>query len=151
MAEIKTCLKCNNARLIEEFRPHQGKRHPWCRPCEKIYARNYYRQNSEEIRSRRGPSYSPHAWRKHKYGLTPEGFTALYVSQDGRCAVCQTSKTSRELDVDHCHETGKVRGLLCGPCNRGIGQLKDDPSLVMAAAIYIAKDKYASSEGLFFA
>lgn len=62
------------------------------------------------------------------YGLQPGGYDMLLELQDGHCAICRraTGKT-RRLSVDHDHKTGKVRGLLCRPCNTLLGHLRDDP------------------------
>ena len=64
-------------------------------------------------------------------------------SQNGVCAVCKTKpdfKTwKKRLSIDHCHVTGRVRGLLCDPCNSGIGMLKDDPSILENAIKYLAR------------
>ena len=72
--------------------------------------------------------------RRRKYGLEPEQHAALVSSQNGRCAIC---RRKQKLLVDHCHQTGQVRGLLCGPCNTAIGMLDDDPDLLIAAAAYV--------------
>ncbi len=82
-----------------------------------------------------------------KYGLTPEEYAAMLVAQGGVCAVCRRAEfavnkvhgTPLRLTVDHCHETGRVRGLLCGNCNRAAGMLRDDPVLVRALAAYLEK------------
>jgi hypothetical protein len=63
-------------------------------------------------------------------------FNEMKKAQRGRCAICRrTSK--RELHIDHCHKTGKVRGLLCSACNPALGAFKDDPKLLMAAVRYL--------------
>lgn len=64
----------------------------------------------------------------------------MYLEQKGVCLVC--GEASREtLNVDHCHTTNKVRGLLCGACNRAIGLFRDDPEIIAKAAIYVARFK----------
>src|SRR6266496_2487695 len=71
------------------------------------------------------------------YGLTPEEFDTLLASQDGRCAICrsETPKSRRNGTwcVDHDHETGRIRGLLCTACNRALGLFGDDLVVLEAA------------------
>jgi hypothetical protein len=72
------------------------------------------------------------------YRLSPTEYAGLLVAQDDRCAICRRPRADvGELEVDHDHATGAVRGLLCGPCNRGIGQLGDDLERVRAAVAYL--------------
>lgn len=64
----------------------------------------------------------------------------MLAAQGGACAICQTppeDPRGYRMHVDHCHSTGQVRGILCGPCNRGIGNLDDDPERCIAAAEYL--------------
>lgn len=76
--------------------------------------------------------------RKTKYGLTLAQFDAMLVAQGFECAICSTPLTDgRRTSVDHCHATGKVRGLLCGHCNSGLGFFKDSPDKLFAAATYL--------------
>jgi hypothetical protein len=78
------------------------------------------------------------AKRAKKFGITIEEWDAMYEAQYGKCYLCGNGRGDyHELSVDHDHETGKIRSLLCGACNMGIGQLKDDPELLERAAIYI--------------
>jgi hypothetical protein len=72
-----------------------------------------------------------------KYGLTPEQFRDMEVGQAGRCLVC-LRVPPKPLHVDHDHETGRVRGLLCGPCNRMLGLARDDSGLLARAARYVS-------------
>lgn len=69
------------------------------------------------------------------YGLTPEQFRALFDAQNGLCAICQ--EPMEDPHVDHSHETGKVRGLLCARCNSGLGFFKDDPEALLRARLYL--------------
>ena len=75
------------------------------------------------------------------YGLTPEGFKILHEKQRGLCAICERPQTSncrkQQLNIDHCHKTRKVRGLLCDKCNIAIGLLGDDVKLLRSAIRYL--------------
>jgi hypothetical protein len=83
---------------------------------------------------------------KRSYKLTPEGYEQMLENQSGGCAICGDKCSSgRRLAVDHDHNTQKVRGLLCGACNRGIGLLKDDPSLAKKASEYLLKHRMLDS------
>ena len=70
-------------------------------------------------------------------------FNKLFTEQDGCCAVCNKhqSEMNRAISVDHDHETGQVRGLLCGACNRAIGILKDSADTLDKAATYLRRSK----------
>ncbi len=90
---------------------------------------------------------------KAKYNMTPEDWVALYEKQGGRCAVCRregdmlqllTSRkvpSDRRLCVDHEHASGKVRGLLCVPCNAGIGNARENPEILDQMKSYLAEHK----------
>jgi hypothetical protein len=77
------------------------------------------------------------------YGLTIADYDHMFARQNGRCAICKQTQSStlrgkpRMLSVDHDHSTGKIRGLLCNLCNRGIGALRDSPMLLSAAIEYL--------------
>jgi hypothetical protein len=72
------------------------------------------------------------------YGVEPGWYQRMYEAQRGLCYICQRAngKTKR-LAVDHDHKTGEVRGLLCGPCNKYLGLLRDDPKLLQRAIMYL--------------
>jgi hypothetical protein len=73
-----------------------------------------------------------------KYGLSREQYEALLLAQDGRCAICSSTRSAkRRLAVDHDHETGAVRALLCVPCNAGLGGFGDRADLLEKAALYL--------------
>jgi hypothetical protein len=74
-----------------------------------------------------------------KYGLTVERFHEMIIAQSGRCAICGEAFTyaQRGLNVDHDHDTGRVRGLLCARCNIGLGAFKDRPEILEAALLYL--------------
>jgi hypothetical protein len=90
--------------------------------------------------------------RRYVYGVTNDELEQMLIAQDGRCALCPRDiafdhpRRSRRPNVDHDHSTGKIRGLLCLPCNTGIGLLQDSPSLLEKAAAYLRKHAYALDE-----
>jgi hypothetical protein len=70
------------------------------------------------------------------FGLTPEDLDALIASQGGVCAICRDAEPEH---IDHDHESGQIRGVLCGPCNMGLGLFKDQPVRLRAAAAYLKR------------
>src|SRR3546814_8498245 len=74
-----------------------------------------------------------------KYGITMSEFEAMLERQGRVCAIChgQPNGPGKRFHVDHCHNSSKVRGLLCGKCNTAIGLLNDDPQLAESAAAYL--------------
>lgn len=77
-----------------------------------------------------------------KYGISPEQFEEMLVAQGGVCAGCRkTCTVFSRLSVDHDHDTGKVRGLLCSACNRAVGGLKHDPETLLRLAAYLTVDR----------
>ena len=73
---------------------------------------------------------------RRKYGITVADYEAIREAQQGRCALCGAMPTE-SMHVDHCHKTGRVRGLLCGHCNKGLGLFRDDPELLRRAIAYL--------------
>lgn len=91
---------------------------------------------------------------KRNYGITLVEYNEMLEIQEGLCAICGNPETSRDhrtkelraLAVDHNHDTGEVRGLLCGDCNTGIGLLQDDIELLLNAIDYLKMPKRTPSE-----
>jgi hypothetical protein len=88
------------------------------------------------------PTYKPQGSRAHtlwkKYRMTTEQYDRLLASQDGGCAICGARPPSdRSLAVDHCHERFVIRGILCQPCNVGLGNFKDNPETMQKAIQYL--------------
>jgi hypothetical protein len=95
----------------------------------------------------KNPEYEGNHKLKIRYGITTEKYTELLAIQEHRCAICgneeiavhNKTKKIQKLAVDHCHKTGKVRGLLCQDCNRGIGLFHEDISRLRKAIDYLVK------------
>jgi hypothetical protein len=105
----------------------------------KIYSLRQSRKNRhkprvkftpEELKERRREQ-----WLIRAYGLTVASFDKLLNTQGNKCAICR--ETSLKWVVDHCHNNGKVRGILCPTCNMAIGLLKNSPSVAEQARIYL--------------
>lgn len=97
----------------------------------------------------------PEASRRHRrrvarYDITLEEYAALYLGQLGACGICHSPADFADLVVDHDHDTGAVRGLLCGRCNVGIGFLRDNPSVLEAAIEYLTAPPAADLASQWF-
>jgi hypothetical protein len=140
----KTCSGCTTAKPLAEFyrskRSGDGYQYR-CKDCSRSTLRKWQEDNREHhnLATSQWRQSNPDAIRAHKrkwkYGLTQEAFDALMDAQGGTCAICGVIMAPP--CVDHCHSSGRVRGLLCSPCNLGIGQMRDDPSILIAAADYL--------------
>ena len=98
---------------------------------EQEYGAEYREVNKETLRSRE---------LKRKYGISIEDYELMFKSQKGLCGICYLPSGDRNFDIDHCHSTGKVRGLLCRSCNVMIGHSKDDPILLLGAVDYLQRN-----------
>jgi hypothetical protein len=85
---------------------------------------------------------------KKMYGITLAEYQMMYETQQGVCAICAQPETAvdakgavRFMPVDHCHQTNKIRALLCSACNKALGGFKDDPEILRRAAEYIEKHR----------
>lgn len=136
----KTCPNCKEEKELSEFykfnRKDSDGRQCWCKVC----------MNSREREKKTSEFYRKHDL-KRKFGITQEDYEKILESQNGVCSICECEEStkhrykegSQNLAIDHCHETGIIRGLLCSNCNRGIGMFKDNPKFLISAAEYLNK------------
>ena len=109
-----------------------------CKPCLRIRDRTRYKRDTAKRKKS-----AKWAALKFRYGLAKDQWDALLQSQDGKCAICrkilaaESPGPSDRACVDHAHEDGKVRGMLCNPCNAGIGHFMDSSAIAQAAADYL--------------
>lgn len=118
-----------------------------CRACQRKTGKLRYVGPQGRVKSRINSlrKYWPHLTGKECL----QEYERLRLLQDNKCAICGKPETEidkkynkiKDLAVDHCHKAGAVRGLLCSSCNRGLGQLKDDPEVCLKAAAYLVKHK----------
>lgn len=163
----KLCARCGETKQVEEFPERKGRkdgRHPYCRPCEQQYHREYRKKNREALNKKRAayhrrryaenPEYYRNRiksddpavkkrreeyMRRFRYGLEPEDFNRMVAEQNGLCAICGGPPGKKGLVVDHCHTTGEVRALLCMQCNIGLGSFKDDLEVMATAIAYLRR------------
>ena len=115
----------------KEKRKEYYKKHP-----EKL------KESQQKYRARPDIKKIDRGYNLKKYGITLEEYDLLLEMQKGVCAICgklpdETNTNNKYLHVDHCHDTGKIRGLLCNPCNMALGLFKDNPLFVRKAADYL--------------
>lgn len=135
---LKTCTQCAIEKPIENFRVNSKGSFMWCEECHTKLGQ----KSMQEWRSK-NPKKAAYNRRRSllvKYNLTPEEYTYLVMEQGGVCAVC--SQVSSPLYVDHDHNTGTVRGLLCQKCNSGIGFLGDSLEGLEKAVSYLKNTSY---------
>lgn len=117
-----------------------------CRPCHKAAGDRWRKANPEKHnRLARLPEYRKQfrvyrkKWAlKNRYGITLEQYEAMAESQGSVCLICKGNQSAhRSLVVDHCHKSGKIRGLLCDPCNIGLANFRDNPESLIRAAEYL--------------
>ena len=111
------------------------------------YRRDYYIKNREKILARTNARKKANRQReanyqlKRNYGLTVDQYNAMFEAQKGCCSICgrHQSTLPTRLCVDHNHQTGQVRGLLCPQCNKGLGHFQDSKDLLVNALTYMNK------------
>jgi hypothetical protein len=129
---VKVCPVCSTEKSVEEFKLNTSGVPGWCKPCTTEKMRGYQAARRSENKERLAD------WnRKTRYNLTPEEYTYMVIEQGGKCAICKD--VSDGLCVDHDHNTGEVRGLLCRKCNTGIGMLQDNLENLKNAVAYLAQ------------
>jgi transposase-like protein len=149
--DTQQCPRCKKHLDPATFGGASGRRHRSCLPCREL-AREVNRRHRDKI----GPAGVRAANLRVKYGISVEEYEALRVRQDFRCAICKRhedeipasmsgrprsdglpSAESFTLGVDHCHDSRRVRGLLCVGCNAAIGHFRDNEQALLGALAYL--------------
>ena len=153
LLETRVCRVCKKQKnLLDEYylsRKDPTKKSSYsyeCKECTVARTVEYNKENSETVRAQ---------YLKRQYGLTFEEFDAMLSKQDNCCAICGTDKPSknrgrtRRFHVDHCHTTGKIRGLLCKSCNIALGEVEDNIHILKSMIQYLEsheQDRHAGDE-----
>lgn len=124
-----TCIKC-------------GKDNTEVRFCKRADANTYYRTCNSckaKVAKKRSREQIRDSQYRNLYGITLEQYLLMAKNQEHKCLLCGTlqSELRRDLFVDHCHATGRIRGLLCHACNVGLGLFKDNKELLSKAIAYL--------------
>jgi hypothetical protein len=132
-APVKVCKDCGQEKPLADFYKSGKYFQPRCKPCHSKKTIAWMKANpkSRDATTRK-------VRLKKKYGLTVEAYEAMEAAQGGKCFLCGNEHKRRKLNVDHCHTTGRVRGLLCDKCNLAIGLLEDNPMLAEKFKEYLA-------------
>lgn len=130
---MKLCTKCGLDKPTTNFYARSDTKHKifsWCKSC---HSRTYFERKKQNPQAYYESRMKAHY--KSKYGLALADVQQLYDKQKGQCAICR-HKTER-LEIDHCHTTGKIRGMLCHQCNSAIGHLGDSTHQIIRALFYL--------------
>jgi len=120
----RKCSRCFQVKQKIDFTNYDWKlSSPYCKFCRKKNSTKDYHKNRSHL--------------KNRFGMTVEQYESMLISQNNCCAICSSPPTNKRLSVDHCHNTGKIRGLLCMSCNQAIGMLKDDIKILKKAISYL--------------
>lgn len=148
----KLCPKCQCVKSTDDFHMKKGKLTSWCKECRRQTHKEWYAKPENKERAKRNVK----AWAERNvfkefnrnlqrmYGLNYIQYITMVANQKNKCAICEVTfaeKKALRPHVDHCHSTGKVRGLLCSSCNIAIGLLKDDGDKIRKAADYVERNR----------
>lgn len=159
----KKCTKCGEVKPLDDYSRDKSTKDglsKYCRLCRNMYHKRWRTNNNQRSREfaanwrRRNPQkvkeYNESlkndpekimAMRNHhykrNYGITLLDYNRIFTKQLGRCAICNRKDDKNYLVVDHCHKGGIIRGLLCQPCNKGLGFFKDSPLNLEKAIDYL--------------
>jgi len=167
--QVKICSTCKINKPIEEFKRDRNRkdgRYPICKNCDKLYAKKRRERYPNDHRIANKKCYDKNKkkyhetgkkWKKknpdkvriyekkcelRRYGITLDEYTKLAARQGNVCGICSSQQIKRYkyLTVDHCHKTGKIRGLLCATCNLALGLLGDSLKDIHNILQYLEKN-----------
>lgn len=137
----KICTVCKEEKPLDEFynvkRSKDGKSYR-CKECDNKAGKAY-----KELHRDRVKILHRNARDRYRHGIEPEDYERMHTEQNGVCAIClqeaPINVQHQRLVIDHCHTTGKIRGLLCHKCNQALGLFKDNVNYLANAIEYLRK------------
>ena len=136
---IKFCKSCRIEKPLAEFykstKVKGGEKYytdSLCKSCKAIKNKTWFKANREKANR-----YNVKSKLKLRYNISTNEYDAMIVKQNNLCAICNQSQKRRNLAVDHCHKTNKVRGLLCDKCNLALGLINENLNVVDAIKSYL--------------
>ena len=165
--ELFTCVVCREPKTRESYGIKRAKRRSTCKQCVNSQIRKcidkqraddpvgYKKRRCEYSKDWRlkNPELFAACCRKYqmrrKFGIGPEEFLTILAAQGGACAICKSDVSGcRDWSIDHDHETGAIRGLLCSACNLGLGKFRDCRESLMRAVRYLESGGAHVSEAI---
>ena len=164
---MKACRICEQDKPLTEFTKQKNSKDGLdnrCRPCRAILKKEYYEKNKEQILSKNAewaknnrmvtraiqkryrdnnPDKCKERWLLRKYKINLAEYNKIFEKQEGKCKGCNRHQLEFEiaLAVDHCHETGEIRGLLCADCNLALGKVQDNIETLQNLINYLKETK----------
>jgi hypothetical protein len=129
---MKTCRHCGETKPLSKFVKHSATKDGYVSTCKSCKKKKYPTTDSQKQKA-----YERQI--KRNYGITVADYDEMFEQQNGVCAGCKQPNNEGRFHIDHCHKTNKVRGLLCGNCNKALGLLKDDVSTLANLILYLNK------------
>ncbi len=136
---MRRCSNCNRLLPVSQFHWANKARTYRRLDCRDCCTEKRQTRMKDPIKLKKYRIDHRYAVIKHKYGITRLEVDALLASQRFQCAICQ-NPIGLSSAFDHCHKSGKVRGILCRQCNSGLGMFRDDPIVLDSATRYLKGD-----------
>ncbi len=139
LADEKQCTHCLTVKPLDHFSKERNTSNVYRSYCKKCAVKRVQDKRKDD------PSW----WRKYQlkrdFGLTINDYEAMLEAHGYRCAICNSlfdmDVVARKPNLDHCHKSGKVRGVLCFSCNTSIGKFGDDIEVLKSAISYLERNK----------
>ena len=136
---MKVCSKCMISKALKHY--YKDKRrasfYSWCKKCHMNLTKSL---SAKRRKSPKGKLYRRNHYLRTRYGLSTRKFLDLIKKANYCCEICRKHLyKTQQINIDHSHKTGKVRGILCSPCNVGLGMFQDNKKFLLKAITYLQR------------